>query len=139
MLGKLWNKFVNRETVTYFIFGVLTTAVDWVVYMPIRNFDFRIATALGWAVSVLFAFVTNKLYVFNSHTCRLNEIVREFVPFVACRALTGAFNFVGMIVMVSFMKINDIISKIVICSIVLVLNYVFSKLLIFKNKSCQEG
>lgn len=139
MLTKLWSKFVNRETISYVIFGVLTTAVDWVVYMLIRDYDIMAATALGWGASVLFAFVTNKLFVFNSRIFGIFRIFRELASFVACRAFTGVFNLAGMMVMVNFMKINDIISKIIISAIVLVLNYVFSKRFIFKNKSCQEG
>lgn len=139
MLNRLWNKFVNRETVSYLIFGVLTTAVDWVVYMLIRDYDYMAATALGWAASVIFAFITNKLFVFQSRTFRLGDISKELVSFVACRAFTGVFNVAGMFVLVSLMKINDIFSKIVISVIVLILNYVFSKLFIFRGKTSKQG
>ena len=68
MIERLWKKFVNRETISYLIFGVLTTLVDWISYWYMRQLgiDYRIATAGSWAAAVLFAFVTNKLFVFNS-------------------------------------------------------------------------
>lgn len=139
MFDRLWNQFVNRETVSYLIFGVLTTAVDWVVYMLIRDFNYMAATMLGWAASVIFAFITNKLFVFQSQTLKPAEISKEFVSFATCRVLTGVFNAAGMFAMVTLLKLNDIFSKIVISAIVLILNYVFSKLFIFKNKTGKQG
>ena len=68
MIEKLWRKLVNRETVSYLFFGVLTTLVDWLSYWYMRQggMDYRLATALSWAAAVLFAFITNKLFVFAS-------------------------------------------------------------------------
>ena len=68
MITKLWKKLVNRETISYLVFGVLTTLVDWVSYWYMRRvgIDYRVATAGSWAAAVLFAFVTNKLFVFGS-------------------------------------------------------------------------
>ena len=93
MLGKLWKKLVNRETISYLIFGVLTTLVDWISYWYMRRVgtDYRLATAGSWAAAVLFAFVTNKLFVFGSFDLHPKKVWSEFVPFVACRAATGVF------------------------------------------------
>ena len=68
MAERLWKKFVNRETVSYLIFGVLTTLTDWISYWIMRRagVDYRLATVGSWAMAVLFAFITNKLFVFNS-------------------------------------------------------------------------
>ena len=118
MIDKIWKKLVNRETISYLIFGVLTTLVDWISYWYMRRLgiDYRAATAGSWAAAVLFAFVTNK-------------------PFVACRAATGAFTMVAMIVMVDGLGIRqDFICKIVVSAISLVLNYIFSKWFIFRKK-----
>ncbi len=97
MLGKLWKKLVNRETISYLIFGVLTTLVDWISYWYMRRVgtDYRLATAGSWAAAVLFAFVTNKLFVFGSFDLHPKKVWSEFVPFVACRAATGIFTMVG--------------------------------------------
>ena len=85
MLGKLWKKLVNRETISYLIFGVLTTLVDWISYWYMRRVgtDYRLATAGSWAAAVLFAFVTNKLFVFGSFDLHPKKVWSEFVPFVA--------------------------------------------------------
>lgn len=136
MLEQIWNKFVNKETISYFIFGVLTTLVDWVSYWLMRRvgIDYRLATAGAWAAAVLFAFVTNKLFVFESKSLHPKTVWAEFAPFVVCRAATGLFTMAAMIVMVDVMKISqDFLCKIVTSAISLVLNYLFSKWFIFKK------
>lgn len=137
MIERLWKKFVNRETVSYLIFGVLTTLTDWISYWIMRRagMDYRLSTIGSWAAAVLFAFVTNKLFVFNSWNLHPGQVWREFSSFVICRAATGLFTLAAMIVMVSGWKISqDFICKIAVSVISLVLNYVLSKLFIFKNR-----
>ena len=128
-MGILWKRFVNRETVSYLIFGVLTTAVDWLVYPIMRWFHHSVAVSstASWLAAVLFAFVTNKLFVFQSRTWRPKELGREFVSFVSCRALTGAFTIVAMVVIVDVMGWNEWIGKVAVSAISLALNYIFSK------------
>lgn len=132
---KLWEKFVNRETVSYFIFGVLTTAVDWLVYPLMRLAGASVAwsSVVSWAAAVLFAYVTNKLFVFQSRTFNLKEIGKEFVSFVSCRALTGAFTVMAMVLIVDVLGWNEWIGKIAVSAASLVLNYILSKLFIFKK------
>ncbi len=136
--NKLWEKLVNYETVSYFIFGVLTTLVDWVsygVFTRLWEMDYRMATAGSWAAAVLFAFVTNKLFVFRSMALRPKAVWAEFEPFVACRVATGLFTLVAMVVMVDGMGIRqDFICKVVVSGISLVLNYVLSKWFVFKKQ-----
>ena len=131
MLGKL----CNAESVTYIIFGVLTTAVDWVSYTILWNLgaDYRVSTALSWAAAVLFAFVTNKFFVFRSFDISLGYVWKEFVSFVACRAATGVFTMAGMIVMVGMLHWNEFFGKLMVSAVSLVLNYILSKLFIFKT------
>jgi len=136
MFEKLWRKLVNRETVSYFITGVLTTLVDWVSYKLMRNagVDYRMATIGAWAAAVLFAYITNKFFVFRSMTLKPKAVWKEFSSFVACRVATGLFTLVAMMVLVDGMGIRqDFICKIVVSGISLVLNYVFSKLFIFRK------
>ncbi len=135
MFGKLWRKFVNRESITYIIFGVLTTAVDWVTYAALWRMgtDYRVSTALSWAAAVLFAFVTNKFFVFRSYGMRPGLLWKEFSGFVAARAATGVFTMVAMIVMVDGLRWNEFFGKLVVSAVSLVLNYILSKWLIFKK------
>lgn len=137
MLEKIWKRLVNQETVSYVIFGVLTTFADWGSYWVMRQYgvDYRIATAGAWAAAVLFAFVTNKLFVFHSYSLCPGRVWAEFVPFVICRAATGAFTIAAMILMVDGLKIKqDFVCKVAVSVVSLVLNYLFSKWVIFKKR-----
>ena len=139
-MKQLWNrlksKLINYETISYLIFGVLTTLVDWISYGVMTRFwnmDYRIATAGSWVAAVLFAFVTNKLFVFRSHSLNPKKIWKEFVPFVTCRIATGLFTLVAM---VDGMRIRqDFICKVVVSGISLVMNYLLSKWFVFRQAS----
>ena len=135
MIKKIWDKVMNREVISYLIFGVLTTLVNWVVYaaMVKVHIDYRIATAVAWAVSVLFAFIVNKIFVFQSYNMRPAFVMKEITSFVACRAVSGVMEMVFMIVMVSWIHMDEYIGKIAVSVIVVIVNYVFSKLFIFRK------
>lgn len=135
MIKKIWDKVMNREVISYLIFGVLTTLVNWVVYaaMVKVHIDYHIATAVAWAVSVLFAFIVNKIFVFQSYNMRPAFVMKEITSFVACRAVSGVMEMVFMIVMVSWIHMDEYISKIAVSVIVVIVNYVFSKLFIFRK------
>ena len=124
MLKKLYGKMVNPETVSYLIFGVLTTAVDWIVYPISRWFGASVAAAtfLGWAAAVIFAFVTNKIFVFKSHVWAPRGLLREFVSFVACRAFSGFVTIVAMVVMADFLGWNEYLAKVIVSAMSLILN-----------------
>ena len=135
MISQIWNKLCNRESISYLIFGVLTTAVDWVCYTIFwaMGAEYQVSTALSWMAAVLFAFITNKFFVFQSFNMRLNFLWKEFTFFVACRAATGVFTMAGMVVMVGGLHWNEFFGKLVVSAISLVLNYILSKLFIFKK------
>lgn len=140
LIKKLWARFVNRETLTYIIFGVLTTAVDWLVYPLMRGLGYSVgfSSTVSWSAAVLFAFITNKLYVFESYGFGLKELGREFISFVSCRAFTGVLTVVSMVVMVNGLGMNEWFGKFLVSAVSLVLNYVFSKLFIFKKETAKE-
>lgn len=140
LFNKLWERFINRETLTYIIFGVLTTAVDWLVYPIMRGLGFSVgfSSAVSWSAAVLFAFVTNKLFVFESFAFGIRELGREFISFVSCRAFTGVLTVVSMMVMVNGLGWNEWFGKFLVSAASLVLNYVFSKLFIFKKETAEE-
>ena len=132
----LLHKFVNRETVLYLVFGVLTTLVDWLVYPVMRHFGHSVAVSqfAAWAAAVLFAFITNKSLVFQSYSILPAVVLREFVSFAACRAFSGALTIGGMVVLVDILHANEWLSKALVSAVSLVLNYVFSKWFIFRKK-----
>lgn len=135
MKEKIFRRFVNRESVTYIIFGCLTTAVDWITYTMLWRMgaDYRISTALSWTAAVLFAFITNKLFVFRSFELRPVYLWREFASFVTARAATGILTMVMMVVMVSGLHWNEFVGKLIVSAVNLVLNYIFSKWFIFRK------
>lgn len=135
MLKKIWDKFMNREVISYLIFGVLTTLVNWVVYglMVKTGVDYRIATAAAWVVSVLFAFIVNKIFVFQSYDLHFDFVMKEIVSFSACRAASGVMEMVLMVIMVSWLNMDEYVSKVLVSIVVVVVNYVFSKLFIFRK------
>lgn len=135
MIKKIWDKVMNREVISYLIFGVLTTLVNWAVYglMVRSGVDYRIATAAAWVVSVLFAFIVNKIFVFQSYDLHPDFVMKELLSFTVCRAASGVMEMVLMIMMVSWLRMDEYVSKILVSVVVVILNYVFSKLFIFKK------
>ncbi len=126
---------LDKTVIMYLIFGVLTTAVNAGAYficgrLGVPNVP---STAIAWAVSVLFAFVTNKLFVFESRDFSLGGLAREMGGFFASRALTGALDVGIMFLAVDVMGFNSMLWKIISNVIVVILNYIFCKI-IFKNK-----
>ena len=135
MFSTIWKKLANPESVSYVIFGVLTTLVDWGSYRFFRvvEVDYRTATALAWAAAVLFAFVSNKFFVFRSFETKPGRLWKEFVSFVACRIATFAITMAGMVLMVGMLRWNEFLGKLVVSAVSMVLNYIPSKLFIFKK------
>ena len=132
----LYKKY--EEIVNYLVVGVLTTVVSLVSYYicvltildPNKALELQIANIISWICAVLFAFVTNKIFVFKSKS---KNLLKEFTSFVGARVLTLIIDMLIMFVMVTTMGINDKISKIVVQVVVTILNYIFSKLFVFKK------
>lgn len=127
-----------RGLILYGIFGVLTTAVNMVVYylcFDVLRIPNLISTAIAWLISVLFAFITNKLWVFESKSFAKTVFFRELVSFFSCRIATGVLDMTIMYVAVDRLAQNEILWKLLSNIIVIVLNYAASKLLIFKKES----
>lgn len=135
MLKKMYTKLMNPEVISYLIFGVLTTGVDWIVYTVMRHVgvDYRFATGVSWFASVIFAYVTNKLFVFHNNTFTLSYLWKECLSFFACRISTGIFNLLAMMLLVDGLHMNEYLGKILIAVVVVILNYVGSKLFIFRK------
>lgn len=132
---ELYQKY--KEAVLYIIFGGLTTLVNIVVYGLCANvFLMPTVSANGIALvlSILFAYVTNKLFVFESKTVTLRETVTEFISFIACRIVTGVLDMAIMYVSIDILHFPNMIMKIATNVIVIVLNFVFSKVIIFRDK-----
>ncbi len=127
-----------RELVSYVFFGVLTTGVDFGVYTILSKLfsvDPTVSNIIAWLCAVIFAFVTNKLYVFRARSGGAGRLFYEFYTFFAARAVTGIIYTAGFNIMVSQLGVNDYLSKIFLSVFNIVANYVFSKLVTFKKGS----
>lgn len=130
-----------KEIIMYIIVGVVTTVFNWVVYAVfVRVMPMALANALSWFVTVLFAYVTNKLFVFESRSWELQVVAKESVSFFGARAATGVFEvvaqptFYAIGLRQSLLGVEGLVAKVLTSAIVMVLNYVCSKLFVFREK-----
>lgn len=131
----------HKETILYLFFGAFTTLVNIVSYLfftRVISFNFMVANALAWILAVLFAYVTNKFFVFESKKVEIRFLFKEFLSFVGFRLLSGIIEMVIMYVMIDLLFVNDIIVKVFTNVVVIVLNYLFSKNIIFKNQNIKK-
>ena len=126
----------DLTVVMYLVFGVLTTLVDWVAYRVLRlsGLGYMFSNVAAWGAAVVFAFVTNKFMVFNSKSVDRLIIIKEFISFVGARVFSLFLQLAGIELMIDYANINEYIAKAVMTVVVVVCNYVFSKLFIFKDK-----
>lgn len=126
----------HREAMRYLIFGGLTTLVNIVTY-AIFYYCLHISNAwsnvIAWVVGATFAYITNKLYVFSSKTNGAKELIREMLYFYVCRLITLAVDEGIMILTVDKWGWNALLMKIIANIIVIILNFIFSKIIIFKK------
>ena len=126
----------HKGAILYIFFGGITTMVNWISYyvlyamMGVSNVA---ANCIAWALAVVVAFVTNKIWVFESKSLAPGVMLPELVKFVSCRVGTGVVEILLMFVTVDVAGLPAMLMKVLVSVIVLVLNYVFSKLLVFKS------
>ena len=138
-LKKMYKKY--KEIINYLIIGGLTTVVSLISFYLVRiliftkdtQLDIQISNVISWIFAVLFAFITNKKYVFESKTTGTKKI-KEMIKFYLSRLTTLIIDMVTMWILTAPLNINDKVSKIIVQFIIVVLNYVFSKLFVFKKE-----
>lgn len=125
----------NKEIIKYLIFGILTTLVNILCFYILDkiNIDIYINNTISWIVSVIFAFITNKLYVFESKSLDIKTIFKEGTSFLGARIFSYFVDMGTIYLLFDGLRINKLISKIVSNIIVIIINYIFSKF-IFKKK-----
>lgn len=122
----------EKEVIFYIIFGILTTLVNIGVYLFFTKFlgvNYIVSNILAWFFSVLFAYITNRIWVFESDN---ENILKEIILFFSGRLFSGVVDTVLMFIFIDLLFINDSISKIIIQIIVVILNYIISKFIVFK-------
>lgn len=139
MIQKLWNKY--KGIFYYGVFGVLTTVVNVVSYsvcydkLGILNVP---STVIAWVLAVIFAYVTNKIWVFNSPSWKKDVLIPEITKFISCRLVTGVLDVIIMFIGVDVLHGPGKWIKLGSNVLVIILNYVFSKLVIFIDKDKEE-
>ena len=123
------------EIIMYLLFGVLTTVVSIGVYAlctKLLNINYMISNIISWVISVLFAYITNRMFVFKSKS---DDILIEIYQFYKYRIYSFLIDLFLMYLFVELISVDDMISKIIVQIVVIILNYVFSKLFVFKKES----
>ena len=126
----------HYDILVYLVFGVLTTAVNYIVYLPCYNLlhlSASVSNVIAWAVAVAFAYLTNKPFVFRSLDWSVRTVVPELTKFVGSRILSGALETGIIFVTVDCLLWDGNIMKLVTSVLVVVLNYFASKFLVFKK------
>jgi putative flippase GtrA len=127
----------QKSILAYLFFGVCTTLINVAAYFVcyhILKFANVPSTVIAWALSVLFAYVTNKLFVFESKSFDVAVLKKEIISFFGCRFLTGLMDLAIMYAAVDLLHRNATIWKLASNVVVIILNYVASKLIIFKTE-----
>ena len=126
-----------REPILYIVFGGLTTIVSFVSYwilVDVCRIHYMVSTVLSWVISVSFAYVTNRRWVFESRASGTKAVIREMLSFFACRIASGLMETGMMFVGVDLLRANDKIVKLIANIFVILANYVLSKAIVFRKK-----
>jgi putative flippase GtrA len=146
-IKKLWEK--HRSVLLYVFFGGLTTVVDFAVCFVLYSFDLhipvtetldiytRVADVVGWICAVLFAFFTNRVWVFNSGTKGFGPVMLELLAFAGGRIGTFLLQTLIMFVFCTWLGFNDYVFRFIAAVLVIVLNYFISKFLVFRKPKDQ--
>lgn len=131
-----------KEQILYLVFGVIVTLVNWVIYavfVAVVDVGITLSNAVAWFAAVITAFVTNKMYVFENKATGKLDLIKEAVMFLLSRISTGIFEIIAPTVLVfigldgMLFGIDAFYAKLIVSIIVVILNYILSKKLVFKN------
>lgn len=127
----------HEEVVSYLFFGGLTTVVNYLVYLPCYNllgFSGTVSNVIAWIAAVAFAYLTNKPFVFKSHDWSAKTVLPELTKFVGCRVGSGLVETAVVFLTVDWIGLNGNLIKVATSVLVVVLNYIGSKLVVFRKK-----
>lgn len=128
----------NKEVFLYLFWGVVTTIINiglsWLLKV-VFNIDVIISNTISWIITVLVAFLTNRVWVFNSPTKSTKEFFIQMFDFYTGRIVTLLIENAILFIFVDYLKYDFLLIKIIACVIVVILNYVFSKAIVFKKKT----
>lgn len=127
--------FMKIQTFKYLFFGFLTTIVSFIIYNAYIFYGVNLIISNTWSFigAVIFAYITNKIWVFDSKSFSLKIVVREFSIFVLSRVLVFLLETVCLVLLVDMLAVNEIIAKIITSVGVVIINYVISKFAVFRS------
>lgn len=138
MIDKFKSMFLKYKSgILYLFFGGLSTLLNIVVFFCLNTLvkmNYQVANVIAWIVVVIFAYTTNKIWVFESKTSSKSELIKETLSFIIARLITLGMEFVLLYVLIEKLHILEIISKIIINVVVIIVNYLFSKIFIFNSQ-----
>ena len=138
-IRNLYKKY--KEIINYIIFGGMTTVVNFVVYflcVDIIEIYYIAANVVAWFLSVLFAYITNRIYVFERVNFSISGVVKEAILFFLSRLFSGAVETASLYIMVDIIGISSSAAKIEVAIAVVILNYIFSKLIVFRRHGLKK-
>ena len=137
---ELLRSLATKEFLYYVLFGCLTTAVSVGSYHVCEEWlelHYSLANVISWVLSVTFAYVTNKFFVFRSRNAHKSSLFREITLFYGARLFSLAIEEGGLFLFIELLHMNALLAKLILQVVVVALNYVFSKLVIFKPKNAE--
>jgi putative flippase GtrA len=134
-MSKFLKTPLSREVVVYVFFGFVTTVVSFVVYTVLirMGVNLILTNTISHLVGILVAYTTNKIWVFKAHDFSAKNIIKEFLMFLAGRAATYVIDTLMLWVMIEVMYFNEILSKVFTSVVIIVLNYLASKKIVFRK------
>lgn len=126
----------HKELIKYLVIGVLTTVINYIIFailVKLANIDMHVSNIIAWIVSVIFAYFTNKLFVFESKSFEFKVIGKEVLKFGAARVFSLLLEEVTLYIFVNLLNMNELIIKLIANVIVIIVNYILSKFIIFKK------
>ena len=135
------NKKKLYEILRYAIVGASTTVVNLAIYhlLLFAGIDYKIANLFAVVLCKVYGYFANKLIVFKSHCASLKEVIKEIGKFIFARGVSGIIDYFGVLLAVEVFGIDKIVSKYAISIIVIVVNYLFGKYLVFDNKAVNHN
>ena len=129
-----YNKY--KEGLLYLFFGGCTTLINIISFIILRQFKLSVdvSNIIAWLIAVIFAFITNKLFVFDSKNTDRKTVMKETISFLIARVISLGIDTGLLHLMIDFMKIHEVIAKVISNIVVIIVNYIFSKLFIFKKE-----
>ncbi|MGN1051170.1 MAG: GtrA family protein [Acutalibacteraceae bacterium] len=141
-MSKIKELFIKYKSfISYAFFGVCTTLINWGTYYlcyNITKIPNVISTIIAWVIAVAFAFITNKIWVFDSKSFKLKTLIYEIWTFLAARLVTGVLDVAIMYFAVDVLAMNSTIWKLLSNIIVIIVNYILSKFIVFKKDNSEQ-